>query len=278
MAITETGAAELSRENYIFLQQHVYKSSGIVLDDNKLYLLEARLLPIARTENVSTLNDLCALLRATGSGRILQAVRDAMTTNETLFFRDAVPFKVMRQNLIPELLSERNGSRRLVFWSAAASSGQEAYSLAMMLLDMGMESRDIEIVATDISDRVLDQARAGRYTQAEVGRGLPAQQLVKYFRRDHTEWQIKDEVRRLVRFQSFDLRSPMASLGTFDFILCRNVLIYFDIETKKRILQSLEYVMNPRAFLLLGGAETTLNLTDAFERRAFDAAYFYQKR
>jgi len=241
-------------------------------------LLEARLLPIARTENVSTLNDLCALLRATGSGRILQAVRDAMTTNETLFFRDAVPFKVMRQNLIPELLSERNGSRRLVFWSAAASSGQEAYSLAMMLLDMGMESRDIEIVATDISDRVLDQARAGRYTQAEVGRGLPAQQLVKYFRRDHAEWQIKDEVRRLVRFQSFDLRSPMASLGTFDFILCRNVLIYFDIETKKRILQSLEYVMNPRAFLLLGGAETTLNLTDAFERRAFDAAYFYQKR
>lgn len=276
-----TGApvtGELSRENYVFLQQHVYRTSGIVLDEGKQYLLEARLLPIVRKEELRTLDDLCALLRATGSGRVFQEVRDAMTTNETLFFRDAVPFKAMRQTLIPELLEARRGSRRLCFWSAAASTGQEAYSLAMMLLDMGIESSDIEILATDISDKVLEQAKCGRYSQTEVSRGLPAQQLVKYFRRERAEWLIKDEVRRLVRFQSFDLRTRMSSLGPFDFVLCRNVLIYFDVDTKKRILQEMEGTMNPQGFLLLGGAETTLNLTEAFERRSVDGTSFYQKR
>jgi chemotaxis protein methyltransferase CheR len=276
---TTTGA-EISRDNYVFLQQHVYQTSGIVLDDNKHYLLEARLLPIVRKEELKTLNDLCALLRASGTGRVFQEVRDAMTTNETLFFRDAVPFKAIGQVLLPELLQRRagSGSSRVSFWSAAASSGQEAYSLAMMLLDMGIKAADIEILATDISDKVLEQAFSGRYSQTEVGRGLPAQQLVRYFQRDRAEWQIKDEVRRLVRFQPFDLRDRMNSIGRFDFVLCRNVLIYFDMETKKRILREMESTLNPQGFLLLGAAETTLNLTDAFERRAIDAVSFYQKR
>jgi chemotaxis protein methyltransferase CheR len=269
---------EISRENYVFLQQYIYRTSGIVLDDNKHYLLETRLSPIVRKEDLRSLNDLCAFLRASGSGRVSQEVRDAMTTNETLFFRDAFPFKAMRQMLIPELLRKRGGSTRLSFWSAAASSGQEAYSLAIMLLDMGIDAKDIEILGTDISDRILEQAIAGRYSQAEVGRGLPAQQLVRYFRREKADWYVKDEIRRLVRFQPFDLRDRMTSLGKFDFVLCRNVLIYFDVDTKKRILQEIEGRLNPHAFLLLGAAETTLNLTEAFERCTIEGASFYQKR
>ena len=273
-----TSGAEISTDNYAFLQRHVYQTSGIVLDDNKHYLLEARLLPIVRKEELNTLNDLCALLRASGPGRVFQEVRDAMTTNETLFFRDAAPFKAIREVLLPELMGQRTASRRLAFWSAAASSGQEAYSLAMMLLDMGVNAADIEILATDISDKILQQASSGRYSQTEVGRGLPAQQLVRYFQRDRAEWQVKDAVRRLVRFQPFDLRDRMNSIGRFDFVLCRNVLIYFDIDTKKKILREIEGVLNPGGFLLLGAAETTLNLTDSFQRRAVDGVSFYQKR
>jgi chemotaxis protein methyltransferase CheR len=269
---------ELSRENYAWLQQHVYRTSGIVLDDNKRYLVEARLLPIVREEELRNLNDLCALLRATASGPVFRAVRDAMTTNETLFFRDVVPFKAMQQTLIPEILGERTGYRGLSFWSAAGSSGQEAYSLAMMLLDMGIEGPNIQILATDLSARMLEQAAAGRYSQAEVSRGLPAPQLVKYFRQEGIDWYIKDEVRRLIRFQSFDLRDPMGGLGRFDFVLCRNVMIYFDMETKKRILTGLADALNPRGFLLLGAAETTLNLTESLDRRAIGTASFYQKR
>jgi chemotaxis protein methyltransferase CheR len=200
-----------------------------------------------------------------------------MTTNETLFFRDAIPFKGMREVLIGEVRERRQGNQRLRFWSAAASTGQEAYSLAMMLLDMGVAPAEIDILATDLSGEVLEKARAGRYTQAEVGRGLPAQQLVRYFRREKDQWQISDTVRALVRFQPFDLRSSMSSLGPFDFVLCRNVLIYFDLETKKSILKGISRTLAPGSFLLLGAAETTLNLSDAFERRTVCGASFYRK-
>lgn len=274
---------ELSPENYAWLQRHIYRTSGIVIDDNKHYLLESRLLPILRSpivcgQDLRNLNDLCALLRTTTSGPVFEAVRDAMTTNETLFFRDVQPFKAMQQTLIPQLLRDRNASPRLTFWSAAASSGQEAYSLAMMLLDMGIDNRNIEIFATDISARMLEQAAAGRYSQMEVGRGLPAQQLVKYFRREKADWFIKDEVRRLVRFEPFDLRAPMNRIGRFDLILCRNVLIYFDMETKKRVLDELERALHPQGYLLLGSAETTLNLTDSLDRHPIGTTSFYQKR
>lgn len=268
---------DISTDNYLFLQQHVYKASGIVLDGTKHYLFEARLLPIVRKEGLNSLNDLCSVLRAPGSDRVVQEVRDAMTTNETLFFRDAVPFKGIRDVLIPEIRLRRPETQRLRFWSAAASSGQEAYSLAMMLLDMGISPGDIDIVGTDISEQVLQKAAVGRYTQAEVGRGLPAQQLVRYFRRDKHEWQLSAEVRRLVRFQPFDLRSRMTALGTFDFVLCRNVLIYFDVDTKQGILQEMKRTLSPGGFLLLGAAETTLNLSNAFERRSVLGASFYQR-
>jgi chemotaxis protein methyltransferase CheR len=268
---------DISADNYTFLQQHVYRHSGIVLDEAKHYLFEARLLPVARKEGLHGLNQLCEHLRKPGSDRLVLAVRDAMTTNETLFFRDAIPFKGMREVLIGEVRERRQGNQRLRFWSAAASTGQEAYSLAMMLLDMGIAPGDIDILATDISGEVLEKAHAGRYTQAEVGRGLPAQQLVRYFRREKDQWQISDALRALVRFQPFDLRSSMNSFGPFDFVLCRNVLIYFDLETKKNILRGISRTLAPGGYLLLGAAETTLNLSDAFERRSVAGASFYQK-
>jgi len=156
-----------------------------------------------------------------------------MTTNETYFFREPAHYQALRDAILPELLRTRQVARKLSFWSAASSTGQEAYSLAMMLLEMGVPDWNTEILATDLSDRVLDRARSGKYSQLEVNRGLPAPLLVKYFRRAGLEWQLKDEVRRMVRFQPFDLRSSMRALGPFDVVLCRNVLIYFDLETRK---------------------------------------------
>src|ERR1700761_2303867 len=168
MTTSSPDFAEISRENYLFLQQHVYRTSGIVLDENKRYLLEARLLPIVRKENMGTINDLCALLKATSGGRVFQDVVEAMTTNETLFFRDAVPFKILLEKLLPAVIEVRQKVRRLSFWSAAASSGQEAYSLAMLLVEAGLTEWKIDILGTDLSDKVLTRAREGTYTQSEM--------------------------------------------------------------------------------------------------------------
>ncbi len=270
---------DISKENYTFLQNHVHETCGIVLDENKQYLLEARLLPIVRKENLRSINDLCALIRATSPGRISKEVVEAMTTNETLFFRDAVPFKVMRQHLIPALVeAKKNTSRRLSIWSAASSSGQEAYSLAMVLSEMGLDGWDIQIFGTDINEKMVERARAGVYVQIEVSRGLPAPQLVKYFDRQDLAWRVKDKLRKMVRFEQFDLRKSMKAFGPFDFVLCRNVLIYFDMETKRSILRGIEKTMPAGSHLLLGAAETTMNLSDAFERSTLEGASFYRKR
>jgi chemotaxis protein methyltransferase CheR len=278
MLTADTGASEISRENYRFLQQYVYRTSGIVLDDNKHYLLEARLAPIVRRESLKTINDLCALIRATSGGPVSKEVVEAMTTNETLFFRDAIPFKVLRNTLLPPLMQARSQSRKLAFWSAASSSGQEAYSLAMMLCEMGLADWNIEIRGTDLNERMVERARLGSYAQIEVNRGLPAAHLVKYFERRDLEWRVKDVLRRMVRFERFDLRQPMRLMGPFDFVLCRNVLIYFDVDTKKRILSEIEKTLAPNGYLLLGAAETTMNLSDAFERDAFEGVSFYRKK
>jgi chemotaxis protein methyltransferase CheR len=278
MTNTVIDAGAISQENYSFLQQHVYRTSGIVLDENKHYLLEARLVPIVRKENLKTINDLCALIRATSVGRISQEVVEAMTTNETLFFRDVAPFKVLRTTLLPSLIEQRRDSKKLSFWSAASSSGQEAYSLAMMLCEMGLQDWNIEIYGTDLNEKMVERARKGTYAQIEVNRGLPATHLVKYFERHDLEWGVKQILRRFVRFEKFDLRQSMRMLGPFDFVLCRNVLIYFDVETKKQILQEMHRTLNPGGYLLLGAAETTMNLSDSFERASFEGVSFYRRK
>ncbi len=275
-AQAERGPREISNENYAFLQKWVHRSSGIVLDDGKKYLVDARLSPIVREEGLKSLDDLCNLLRATNGAGLDRKVIDAMTTNETLFFRDVAPFDALRSLILPELLERNAATKSLRFWSAAASSGQEAYSLAMMLLDMGLGSWKIEIHGTDLSEQVLDRARAAKYLQIEVNRGLPAKFLVRYFDRAGLDWQVKQEVRRLVRFEKRDLRDDLRGLGPFDVVLCRNVLIYFDVDTKKKILAQLRGCMSPHGYLSLGAAETTFGLDEKFSRKPLNGAVFYQ--
>lgn len=266
----------LSPENYAFLRERIYSDSGIVLDENKHYLIESRLLPIVRQEALGTLNDLCTRLRAPDSATLRREVVEAMTTNETLFFRDVVPFDALRDKVLPELMENKRASKSLDIWSAAASSGQEAYSLAILLTEMGRPDWTFRIFGTDLNTQVLDQARAGRYMQIEVNRGMPAKYLFKYFERIGPEWQVKEELRRMVQFQTLDLRQSMRGLGPFDLILCRNVLIYFDVKTKKQILAEMRKVLNHKALLLLGSAETTLNLDESYSRRVIGQTTFYE--
>jgi chemotaxis protein methyltransferase CheR len=266
----------ITPENYAYLQGQIYKDSGIVLDETKLYLIESRLLPIAQKNRLSGLNDLCALLKRPEGVVVRKQVVEAMTTNETLFFRDVGVFDALQKTILPELIEARKATRMLSFWSAAASSGQEAYSLAIMLLEMGLPGWKIRIVGTDLNNQILDRARSGRYLQIEVNRGLPVKYLVKYFQRAGLEWQLKDEVRRMVEFQVFDLRMSMRALGPFDLIFCRNVLIYFDTTTKKQILAELRGALYKKGLLLLGSAESTINLDDQFSRKVVGQATFYQ--
>jgi chemotaxis protein methyltransferase CheR len=268
----------ISPESYRFLQDYVYRESGIVLEDDKHYLLQARLMPILKKDQLRTIDEVCDRLRV-GNTDLRQRVVEAMTTNETLFFRDPAAFDALKTSVIPALVKAREASRRLSFWSAAASSGQEAYSLAILLLELGLPAQgwNIQILGTDLSNQVLDRARQGRYMQIEVNRGLPAQYLVRYFSKQGLEWQLKDSVRSMVTFQKFDLRQSPAPLGAFDVVLCRNVLIYFDTPTKKKILTGLRSVFRDDGALLLGGAEAILDLDAGYTRQVVGQASVYRR-
>ena len=254
----------------------ILQQVGAFSERNQRYLIESRLVPLVHAERIATLNDLCSLLRANGASPLRQRVVEAMTTNETLFFRDPPAFAALHNSLLPELIARSQSARKLSIWSAAASTGQEAYSLAMLLLDMELSGWDIRILATDLNSQVVERARTGRYSQIEVNRGLPAKYLVKYFRRNGAEWEITENVRRTVEFRTFDLRQSLRSLGPFDLILCRNILIYFDVETKKTILGELRRTLSRGGYLLLGCAESTFNLDNEFIKRQVDQATFFQ--
>lgn len=271
------GKQAIHPDNYRFLQDYIYRESGIVIEQDKHYLLEARLMPVAKKQQVTSLNDLCSLLRATRvTPDLKRLVVEAMTTHETLFFRDLPQYEALRTKILPPLIEQRKLSRRLSFWSAAASSGQEAYSLAMMLLEMGLKDWSIEIVGTDLSEQILARARQGRYAQIEVNRGLPVSYLVKYFSREGLDWQLKPEVTRMLTLRKMDLRDSFRGMGPFDVVFCRNVLIYFDTETKKKILAAIRSTIQPGGHLALGGAETSAFVTDLFERVAIGQATLYR--
>ena len=275
---SQVSTAEIHSENYRFLQEQVYSQTGIVLDGDKHYLFENRLTPIVRELGLGSINDLCALLHATRGTPVSRQVVEAMTTNETYFFRDPAHYEAIRTVLLPRLKEERRDTKKLRFWSAAASTGQEAYSLAMLLLENGFSDWNVQILGTDFSSQVLERARSGKYQQIEVNRGLPASLVVKHFSRSGVNWQLSEPVRRMATFQTIDLRKSMRAMGPFDLVFCRNVMIYFDAETKKSILRELHGTLFRGGWLLLGGAETAFGVEDLFERQTVGNAIVYVAR
>jgi chemotaxis protein methyltransferase CheR len=258
------------------LERYIYRQTGIALGSDKLYLMESRLMSMLQEERIGSLNELCSLLRRGVPEKLRCRIAESMTTHETSFFRDPAVFDALSTDLLPALVRDRRDTRTLRIWSAACSSGQEPYSLAILLLEAGLEDFRIEILGTDLSSRILARASTGEYLQIEVNRGLPASQLVKYFRRAGGNWQIKDEVKRMVRFAAFDLRQSPAQLGTFDLILCRNVLIYFDADTRKSILARLRSALSPGGYLMLGASETTFSMDPGLLRRTIRNTIVYQ--
>lgn len=256
----------LSPAAFTWLADFLKAKSGLVLGPDKQYLLDSRLLPIARLENCAGLEGLVAKLRAAPVGKLATDVIEAMTTNESFFFRDGRPFDHFRSAL-PRLLAGKPAGQTLRIWSAACSTGQEAYSLAMLLTDAKAQlgGRAVEIVGTDLSAEVLGRARDGLYTQFEVQRGLPVTHLVKYFTKDGANWKLKDSIRGMVHWRLWNLLDDCGPLGRFDVVYCRNVLIYFDQPTKGRVLDSIARTMPADGLLYLGGAETVLGITQKFE-------------
>jgi chemotaxis protein methyltransferase CheR len=252
--------------DYEFLRKLLKERSGLVLSSEKQYLVESRLLPIIRRLELGTLGGLVAKLRAPDAEPLIVQVVEAMTTNESFFYRDKIPFDNFSTVIMPALLAARANQRRIRIWSAAASTGQEPYSLAICLKEMGQKLAGwrVEIIATDLSQEVLEKASAGVYSQFEVQRGLPVQLLIKYFTQKGDTWQVSPDIRAMVQYRPFNLLHDFASLGNFDLVFCRNVLIYFDQATKIDILHRIGKLMQPDGYLVLGGAETVVGLTDAF--------------
>ena len=252
--------------DYDFLRKALKERSGLVLSADKQYLVESRLLPIARKAGFGNLGELVAALKHGDTDVLMTRVVEAMTTNETFFFRDKTPFENFRSPVLPALLAARGGSRTIRIWCAAASTGQEPYSLAMALKDAegDVAGWRIEIIATDLASEVLERAQAGIYSQFEVQRGLPIQLLIKYFAKVGDMWQIAPEIRAMVKFRQLNLLADFSALGTFDLIFCRNVLIYFDQETKISLLNRLGRMTAGDGYLVLGAAETVVGLTDSF--------------
>jgi chemotaxis protein methyltransferase CheR len=253
-------------EDFGFLRRLLKERSGLVLAAEKQYLAESRLLPLVRKHGLTTLAELIGKLKSGAPGALIGEVVDAMTTNETFFFRDKIPFEHFRDTMMPALLAARANEKRIRIWCTAASTGQEPYSLAMMLKDMGgaVAGYRIQIMATDICTAMVERAKAGIYSQFEVQRGLPIQLLVKYFSREGDRWRIAPELREMVQFRTLNLLNDFTPLGVFDIVFCRNVLIYFDQATKVNVLGRIARQMPPDGYLMLGAAETVVGLTDAF--------------
>jgi chemotaxis protein methyltransferase CheR len=252
---------------YDYLRRLLRERSGLVLSADKQYLVESRLLPVARRAGLAGLGELVQRLRAPSAETLVVEVVEAMTTNESFFFRDKIPFEHFRDTIIPTLMAARAAQRRIRVWCAAASTGQEPYSLAMCLKEMGGQVAGwrVEIVATDLSNEVLEKAKAGVYSQFEVQRGLPIGLLVKYFSQIGDTWQIAPDLRAMVQFRPLNLLGDFSHLGTFDAVFCRNVLIYFDQETKVGVLDRLARVTERDGYLVLGAAETVVGLTESFK-------------
>ena len=252
--------------DYEYLRKLLKERSGLMLSADKQYLVESRLLPVAHRAGMADLTELVAKLKSAREQPLVTEVAEAMTTNESFFFRDKLPFEHFRNVIMPALLAARPPRRPIRIWCAAAATGQEPYSLAMSLKEMGdkVTGREIEIIATEFSTQVLEKAKTGLFSQFEVQRGLPITLLIKYFAQLGDTWQINPDVRAMVQFRAFNLLHDFAPLGRFDLVFCRNVLIYFDHETKTQVLDRVARITEPDGYLVLGAAETVVGLTESF--------------
>jgi chemotaxis protein methyltransferase CheR len=256
----------LTAQEFAFISGLVRRDAAIVLEAGKEYLVEARLLPLARQSGLPSVSEFVARAQQRPEPEVHRKIVDALTTNETSFFRDGEPFKQLVDTVLPDLLVRRATTRSIKVWSAASSSGQEPYTIAMVLQDNLPPGWSFDIVGTDISTEMLTRAEAGQYTQLEVNRGLPAPLLVKHFERNGAHWQIAQALRKHTSFRRLNLAAPFPSMGPFDIVFIRNVLIYFDVQTKRTVLQRVAGTLRPDGWLFLGSAETTIGIDDRFER------------
>ncbi len=270
----------LTFEAFDFVRQVVRDHVGIQLDSWKTSLVETRLSAIARDEKMACVDDLLRHLRARPSGPLSTRVVESLLTTETSFFRDLHPFEALRQFILPDLMAQRQTQRRLAIWSAGCASGQEIYSVAMLIREHFPSLLDwsLRLIGTDVSSSILARAARGRYTELEINRGLPAAALLKYFEQHGLEWQIKLELRAMVEFLQMNLAGAWRALPKMDVIFLRNVLVYFDVEKKREILARVRQQLNPDGFLFLGGAESTINLDSDFQPTYFGSAVVYKLR
>jgi len=270
----------ISSADFNYIRDLVRDQSALTLESGKEYLLESRLDPLARTEGFPSCVHLVRRLRSSPFTDLHRKVVEAMTNNETTFFRDPRVFAMLANSVLPALIAARSAERSLNIWCAGCSTGQEPYSVAMLLREHrpSLDGWNIRIVASDISRDVLARGRAGRYSTIEINRGLPASRLVKYFAQDGAAWELAPDIRRMVEFREINLIQSWQNLPAVHLILMRNVLIYFDVAAKKSILEKAGQLLDPRGYLLLGGAETTTTLSDAFEPVSFGGAVCFRSR
>jgi chemotaxis protein methyltransferase CheR len=264
------------------LRRLIHRLCGVMLSEDKTYLIRHRLEPVVRENGLAGFEELAQRLRGPDGTALHDAVVEAITTGETSFFRDVHPFEAFRQHVLPTLIGR---GRRARLWCAAAATGQEPYSVAMLLHDWieanrarGVIAADFSVLATDVSARALAVARAGEYTRAELARGLTAAQVARYFERRGERWVVREPVRRLVEFRRANLVQPFAGLGTFDAIFCRNVLIYFDDDTRRRVCAQLYAALTDGGWLLLGSAENLYGIADGFESVRLGDSLLYRKK
>jgi len=264
--------------DYAYLRELVLAQSANMIDPSRNALFDTKLDSIARMAGASNLEDFVHLLRSDRPAHLHRAVAEAMTINETSFFRDVRPFDLLRETILPRLVESRRGERRLRIWSAASSTGQEAYSLAMLITEHLPEIAhwDVKIVGTDISRQVVEYARKGRYRRLEVNRGLPARMLLKYMTRDGEEWEVQPKIRAMCEFQSANLCAPLPKIPVFDLVLLRNVLLYFSQEDRSSVFRDVYRHIAPDGYLLLGNAEQAEESTNLFEVEFSSSSYFYR--
>ena len=270
----------LDVQDFEFIRNFLLKRSAIVLDDEKRYLVETRLQPLAQSEGLANVRELVTKMQKTPVNGLHQKVVEAMTTHETTFFRDINPFNALRKSVLPELITARSSTQSLRIWCMACSTGQEPFSVAMLIREYfpQLQNWKISILATDLSMQVLKRAREGVFSQHEMNRGLPSTLMLKYFQRNGMNWQVNEDIRRMIVFQQLNLIEPWPLMPLSDVVFLRNVLIYFDVTTKKSILANVRRIMRPDGTLFLGGSENALAVDDSFKRLEIEQSSVYRLR